>query len=70
MLGGCFWPRDVMPTVLKNISKVIPTTWINASNSNILYGSTLINEMTTIILLLGLSLILLGLSSNKLKNRA
>ncbi len=70
MLGGCFWPIDVMPNVLKNISKFIPTTWINNSNSNVLYGSTLNNEMTTIALLLGLSLILLGLSSNKLKNRS
>lgn len=70
MLGGCFWPRDIMPTVLRNISKVVPTTWINASNSNILYGSTLANEMTTIILLLGTSLVLLVLSANKLKNRA
>ena len=70
MLGGCFWPREVMPTVLQNISKVIPTTWINASNSNVLYGATLGNEMTTIVLLLGISLILLGLSSYKLKNKA
>ena len=70
MLGGCFWPREVMPTVLQNISKVIPTTWINSSNSNVLYGATLGNEMTTIVLLLGISLILLGLSSYKLKNKA
>lgn len=70
MLGGCFWPRDIMPTVLQNISKVIPTTWINASNSNILYGATLGNEITTIVLLLGISLILLGLSSYKLKNKS
>jgi ABC-2 type transport system permease protein len=70
MLGGCFWPRDVMPTVLKNISEIIPTTWINTSNSNILYGSTLSNEITTITLLLGISLILLGLSSYRLKNKS
>lgn len=70
MLGGCFWPIDVMPNVLKNISKFVPTTWINNSNSNVLYGASLNNEMTTIALLLGLSLILLGLSSNKLKNRS
>ena len=70
MLGGCFWPRDIMPTVLNNISKVIPTTWINSSNSNVLYGATLGNEINTIILLLGISLILLGLSSYKLKNKA
>ena len=59
-----------MPTVLKNISKIIPTTWINSSNSNVLYGATLRNEITTIVLLLGISLILLGLSSYKLKNKA
>lgn len=70
MLGGCFWPRDIMPDILKNISKIIPTTWINSSNSNILYGSNLSSEVATIGLLLIISLILLGLSSYKLKNRS
>ncbi|MGG7177489.1 ABC transporter permease [Clostridium paraputrificum] len=69
MLGGCFWPREVMPSFLKSISEFVPTTWINTANSNVLYGGGL-NEVTgTIALLLGISIILLGLSSNKLKNR-
>ena len=70
MLGGCFWPRDIMPEILKNISKFIPTTWINSANSNILYGSSLQNEINTILLLLGISFILLFSSAYKLKNKA
>ncbi|SHJ15826.1 ABC-2 type transport system permease protein [Clostridium cavendishii DSM 21758] len=68
MLGGCFWPRDIMPDILKNISNFIPTTWINTANSDVLFGSNLVDVSTNIALLLGLTLILLAMSSNKLKN--
>lgn len=70
MLGGCFWPRDIMPKVLRNISEFAPTTWINTANSNVLYGASLSEATGTIALLLGIAVVLLGLSSNRLKNRA
>ncbi|WP_300385902.1 ABC transporter permease [Clostridium sp.] len=69
MLGGCFWPREIMPKFLKDISEFIPTTWINTATSNILYGGSLNESTGTITLLVGISIILLGLSSSKLKNR-
>ena len=69
MLGGCFWPRDIMPKVLRTISELVPTTWINTANSNVLYGASLSEEIKIILLLLGIAVILLGLSANKLKNR-
>lgn len=69
MLGGCFWPREVMPSFLKSISEFVPTTWINTATSNVLYGGTLNEATGTITLLLGISIILLGLSSYKLKNK-
>ena len=69
MLGGCFWPREVMPSFLKNISEFVPTTWINTATSNVLYGGTLNEATGTIALLLGISIILLALSSSRLKNR-
>ena len=70
MLGGCFWPREIMPNVLINISKFVPTTWINTANSNILYGAPLSDAFGTITLLLGSSVILLGLAAYRLKNKA
>lgn len=70
MLGGCFWPRDIMPKVLRNISEFVPTTWINTANSNVLYGASLSEATGTIALLLAIAVILLLLSSNRLKNKA
>jgi len=28
MLGGCYWPLDMMPIWLQNVSQFIPTTWV------------------------------------------
>lgn len=69
MLGGCFWPREIMPDTLKKISNFIPTTWITTGNNDVLFGSTLSEVSTNIALLVGVAFILLLLSSSKLKNR-
>ncbi|WP_027634622.1 ABC transporter permease [Clostridium hydrogeniformans] len=68
MLGGCFWPREIMPDILKKISEFIPTTWINKASTEILYGESLISVMNSILLLVLLTMILLILSGRKLKN--
>lgn len=68
MLGGCFWPREIMPSFLKKISEFIPTTWINVASSEVLYGESLAYVMNYILLLLGISVVLLLLSVRKLRN--
>ena len=68
MLGGCFWPREIMPSFLKKISEFIPTTWINVASSEVLYGESLFYVMNYILLLLGISAVLLGISVRKLRN--
>ncbi|MBU3205815.1 ABC transporter permease [Clostridium algidicarnis] len=68
MLGGCFWPREIMPSFLKKISEFIPTTWINVASSEVLYGESLSYVMNYILLLLGISVVLLLLSVRKLRN--
>ncbi|NEZ46223.1 ABC transporter permease [Clostridium niameyense] len=67
MLGGCFWPRDIMPSFLKKISEVIPTTWINVASSEVLYGETLSYVSQEILLLILVSIVLLILSVRKLR---
>lgn len=42
MLGGCFWPKEIMGTTLQNISNFVPTTWVLNAVNKILNGSTLI----------------------------
>lgn len=68
MLGGCFWPREIMPGFLKKMSDFIPTTWINTANSDVLFGAKLTEVFNNISMLLFIALILLILSSRKLKN--
>lgn len=43
MLGGCFWPRDVMGSTLQNISNFVPSTWAMKASDKILNGSSLMN---------------------------
>ncbi|AIQ26133.1 MULTISPECIES: ABC transporter permease [unclassified Paenibacillus] len=62
MLGGCFWPREMMPSVLKGISEFVPTTWILIAAEKILNGkgfSSLYLE-TGVLLLFFLLLFLLS----------
>lgn len=68
MLGGCFWPRDIMPSFLKKLSEFIPTTWINVASTEVLYGESLSHVTTNILLLAILSIILLIFSVMKLRN--
>lgn len=41
MLGGCFWPRDIMPDVLKSISNFVPTTWVLKGAEKLILGNGL-----------------------------
>ena len=38
MLGGCWWPLNIMPKFLQDISNFIPTTWIMKSYNDLLVG--------------------------------
>lgn len=41
MLGGCFWPRDIMPSVLQNVSNFVPTTWVLKGAEKLASGGNL-----------------------------
>lgn len=68
MLGGCFWPRDIMPSFLKKISEFIPTTWINVASNEVLYGENLYYVKENIMFLCILTVLLLVISTRKLKD--
>lgn len=42
MLGGCYWPREVMPDVLKRIGDFVPTTWALKGAEGVLNGSSIL----------------------------
>lgn len=53
MLGGCYWPRDVMGTTLEQISNFVPTTWALQAANKIIDGKSLANvtvEMGVIVI--------------------
>lgn len=41
MLGGCLWPREIMPEALQKIGDFLPTTWFLKASETILYGDGL-----------------------------
>lgn len=57
MLGGCYWPRDIMPELLQKIGNFLPTTWIIRAAEKIIYGASLRNVTTEISILLLFALV-------------
>jgi len=52
MLGGCYWPLDMMPGWLQNVSKFIPTTWVMTGTNEILNDGNLFDILDNIGVLL------------------
>ncbi len=65
MLGGCFWPREIMPKLLINISKFVPTTWVMEAFRKILLGNNINDLFYEISILFLFAVVFLILSSWK-----
>ncbi|WP_032122595.1 ABC transporter permease [Clostridium amazonitimonense] len=65
MLGGCFWPREIMPKVLRNISNFVPTTWAIEASKKVLFGDNIVNLTYEIGIMLLFTLVFFLLSSWK-----
>lgn len=55
MLGGCFWPREIMPKAVQTVGDFMPTTWFLKASEAILYGEAASEYIQPIIYLLALS---------------
>lgn len=62
MLGGCLWPREIMPESVQRIGDFMPTTWFLNAASSVLNGEGLGAAGKEMLLLGGLILVLLILS--------
>lgn len=62
MLGGCFWPREIMPDILKRIGDFVPTTWALKAAGRVLGGNSIlqISKELGILLLFALVFFLLA----------
>lgn len=62
MLGGCMWPRDLMPEWLQRIGDFVPTTWFLKAAEEVLYENGLGAAWKELALLAGLAAILITVS--------
>ncbi|MFJ7888314.1 ABC transporter permease [Lysinibacillus xylanilyticus] len=59
MLGGCFWPREIMPDFMQRISDFMPTTWFLQAGETVLYGKGLNGAIPELSYLIGFAALLL-----------
>ena len=62
MLGGCLWPREVMPENLQRVSDFMPTRWFLKAAETVLYGDGIMKAMNEILYMLALVAFMLILS--------
>ncbi|WP_160036379.1 ABC transporter permease [Paenibacillus sp. An7] len=62
MLGGCFWPREIMPDFMQRIGDFVPTTWFLEAGEKVLYGKGLNGAVLELSYLIGFSALLLIVS--------
>ncbi|MBD7971382.1 ABC transporter permease [Paenibacillus gallinarum] len=62
MLGGCFWPREIMPDFMQRIGDFVPTTWFLQAGETVLYGKGLNGAIFELSYLIGFSALLLIVS--------
>lgn len=63
MLGGCYWPREYMPDILKNIGDFVPTTWALKGAESVLNGSSILGIWKELSILLLFALVFFLLAS-------
>ncbi|MCQ1530165.1 ABC transporter permease [Lutispora saccharofermentans] len=65
MLGGCFWPKWIMPEVLQRASSFVPVSWALQGMEKILAGGSIASVGSEIGILLLFSLVFFLLGSAK-----
>lgn len=63
MLGGCFWPREIMPSFLQKIGDFVPTTWALKAADKVLNGSSLIAVSKELLIMLLFAVVFFLLAS-------
>ncbi|MBP3413236.1 MAG: ABC transporter permease [Oscillospiraceae bacterium] len=62
MLGGCMWPRDLMPEWLQKVGDYVPTTWFLKAAEEVLYENGMGAAWKELALMGGLAVILVTVS--------
>lgn len=59
MLGGCLWPRSIMPNIMQKIGDFAPTTWFLKASEQVMYGKGILSVWQYVGGMLVLSLVLI-----------
>ena len=68
MLGGCFWPKEIMPDMLQRISQFVPVTWAVKGMEKILNSGSITTAGNEIIVLVLFSLVFFLVGSGKINS--
>jgi len=52
MLGGCFWPVEVMPSFMQKISYAVPQRWVLSAIEKVQHGNGINDTLLNFIILL------------------
>ncbi|MFD2617024.1 ABC transporter permease [Terrilactibacillus laevilacticus] len=63
MLGGCFWPIEIMPRFLQKIGDFLPTTWGISAVRKLIYGNDFNHVILDVSILLAFAIVFFLLSS-------
>lgn len=68
MLGGCFWPLELVPPVMRTIARITPQAWVMDGLRNVvLRGNPLSTAVGPILVLLGFTALFFGLGVSRVK---
>ncbi|MGE6229796.1 ABC transporter permease [Paenibacillus chitinolyticus] len=62
MLGGCFWPREIMPKLAQQIGDFFPTTWFLQAGKDVIAGKGIAAASQQLIYLLCFAALLIFVS--------
>ncbi|TAH63270.1 MAG: ABC transporter permease [Gottschalkiaceae bacterium] len=68
LLGGCFWPREIMPKFLQQLARFIPVTWTLEGIEKLLFQPDIKIAGTEIIILILFSTVFFLLGLNRRNN--
>lgn len=57
MLGGGYWPRDIMSDIFIKISNLLPTSWLMKGVHELIYGGNLLDIYDKILILIAFSVV-------------
>ena len=68
MLGGCFWPNNIMPDTLTKIANFTPQKWVMDTIISIQSGSTIKEVSINIIIIILFALVFFAIAAFKMKS--